>query len=307
MTKKEAHSTIKIPPMEYFKLDRAASILQCDTDDLLHYGVIGAIPLCIMMRGFSSTLAFIGGKDIKDPIEFYHEHKGNSSFLFREGNYISHFNSLLTEYDVYRTDSGIILFNGMAHGLWCVGYSEIESLLYYGEAKLTDATPFRPFGCDIFLEKTGVSCHIVSKKYFDLNWLPLLNRKLAEKIKFNSSINRNPETEITITSSDIFIARDTILKLKDAIDTGEPMKSMINGGVAPSSPTEENVGKPVKITEKQTRLIVALLKSAGLTDSDLKGSIQQLRTKANNKVEGLPLPDDDKTLIDWLRKGGINR
>ncbi|EMO3463279.1 TPA: hypothetical protein ACSRGI_000864 [Klebsiella variicola subsp. variicola] len=307
MTKKEAHSTIKIPPMEYFKLDRAASILQCDTDDLLHYGVIGAIPLCIMMRGFSSTLAFIGGKDIKDPIEFYHEHKGNSSFLFREGNYISHFNSLLTEYDVYRTDSGIILFNGMAHGLWCVGYSEIESLLYYGEAKLTDATPFRPFGCDIFLEKTGVSCHIVSKKYFDLNWLPLLNRKLAEKIKFNSSINRNPETEITITSSDIFIARDTILKLKDAIDTGEPMKSMINGGVAPSSPTEENVGKPVKITEKQTRLIVALLKSAGLTDSDLKGSIQQLRNKANNKVEGLPLPDDDKTLIDWLRKGGINR
>lgn len=307
MTKKEAHSTIKIPPMEYFKLDRAASILQCDTDDLLHYGVIGAIPLCIMMRGFSSTLAFIGGKDIKDPIEFYHERKGNSSFLFREGNYISHFNSLLTEYDVYRTDSGIILFNGMAHGLWCVGYSEIESLLYYGEAKLTDATPFRPFGCDIFLEKTGVSCHIVSKKYFDLNWLPLLNRKLAEKIKFNSSINRNPETEITITSSDIFIARDTILKLKDAIDTGEPMKSMINGGVAPSSPTEENVGKPVKITEKQTRLIVALLKSAGLTDSDLKGSIQQLRNKANNKVEGLPLPDDDKTLIDWLRKGGINR
>ncbi|WP_369136321.1 hypothetical protein [Klebsiella variicola] len=307
MTKKEAHSTIKIPPMEYFKLDRAASILQCDTDDLLHYGVIGAIPLCIMMRGFSSTLAFIGGKDIKDPIEFYHEHKGNSSFLFREGNYISHFNSLLTEYDVYRTDSGIILFNGMAHGLWCVGYSEIESLLYYGEAKLTDATPFRPFGCDIFLEKTGVSCHIVSKKYFDLNWLPLLNRKLAEKIKFNSSINRNPETEITITSSDIFIARDTILKLKDAIDTGEPMKSMINGGVAPSPPTEENVGKPVKITEKQTRLIVALLKSAGLTDSDLKGSIQQLRNKANNKVEGLPLPDDDKTLIDWLRKGGINR
>ena len=45
----------------------------------------------------------------------------------------------------------------------------------------------------------------------------------------------------------------------------------------------------------------------GLTDSDLKGSIQQLRTKATNKVEGLPLPDDDKTLIDWLRKGGIER
>ena len=82
---------------------------------------------------------------------------------------------------------------------------------------------------------------------------------------------------------------------------------MINGGVVPLPPTEMNVGKPLKTTEKQMRLIVALLKSIGLTDSDLKGSIQQLRAKANNRVEGLPLPDDDKTLIDWLRKGGINR
>ena len=82
---------------------------------------------------------------------------------------------------------------------------------------------------------------------------------------------------------------------------------MINVGVTPSSPTEEDVGKPVKITEKQTRLIVALLKRIGLTDSDLKGSITQLRNKANNKGEELPLPDDDKTLIDWLRKGGIKR
>ena len=68
-----------------------------------------------------------------------------------------------------------------------------------------------------------------------------------------------------------------------------------------------NVGKPVKTTEKQMRLIVALLKRIGLTDSDLKGSITQLRNKANNKGEELPLPDDDKTLIDWLRKGGVNR
>ncbi|HDS8579903.1 TPA: hypothetical protein QH731_005304, partial [Klebsiella variicola] len=108
MNKKEAHSSIKIPPMEYFTLDRAASILQCDIDDLLHYGVIGAIPLCVMMRGFPSALIFMGGKDIQDPIDFYHEHKGNFSFLFRENNYISEFNSLLTEHDAYKTDGGFI-------------------------------------------------------------------------------------------------------------------------------------------------------------------------------------------------------
>ena len=165
MNKKDAHSSIKIPPMEYFTLDRAASILQCDTDDLLHYGVIGAIPLCVMMRGFPSALIFMGGKDIQDPIDFYHEHKGNSSFLFREGNYISHFNSLLTEYDVYKTDGGFILFRGLAHGLWCLGHGEIESLLYSKRARVIDTTIFRPFGWDTFREKTGLSCQIISDRY----------------------------------------------------------------------------------------------------------------------------------------------
>lgn len=307
MSKKEDHGSIKIPPMEYFTLDRAASILQCDTDDLLHYGVIGAIPLCVMMRGFPSALIFVGGKDIQDPIEFYNEHKGNSSFLFRENNYISEFNSVLTEHDVYKTDGGFILFRGLAHGLWCLGHGEIESLLYSKRATVIDTTIFRPFGWDTFREKTGLSCHIISDRYFNQSWLPTLNRQLAKSAGFQLRESRKPAINEILTTSDLFISRDTILKLKDAIDTGEPIKSMINGGVIPLPPTEMNVGKPVKTTEKQMRLIVALLKRIGLTDSDLKGSITQLRNKANNKGEELPLPDDDKTLIDWLRKGGVNR
>lgn len=240
MNKKEAHSSIKIPPMEYFTLDRAASILQCDIDDLLHYGVIGAIPLCVMMRGFPSALIFMGGKDIQDPMDFYHEHKGNSSFLFRENNYISEFNSTLTEYDVYKTDGGFILFRGLAHGLWCLGHGEIESLLYSKRARVIDTTIFRPFGWDTFREKTGLSCQIISDRYFNQSWLPTLNRKLAESIGFQLSESRKPAINDILTTSDLFIARDTILKLKGAIDTGEPMKSMINGGVTiPPEPGEQ--------------------------------------------------------------------
>ena len=240
MAKKEAHSSIKIPPMEYFTLDRAASILQCDTDDLLHYGVIGAIPLCVMMRYFCSALVFVGGKDIQDPIEFYHEHKVNSSFLFRESNYVSHFNSTLTEHDAYKTDSGLILFRGLANGLWCLGHSEIESLLYSKKVKVIDTTIFRPFGWDAFREKTGLSCQIISDRYFNQSWLPTLNRQLAESIGFQLSESRKPALNETLTISDLFIARDTILKLKGAIDRGEPMKSMINGGVTiPPEPGEQ--------------------------------------------------------------------
>lgn len=240
MNKKEAHSSIKIPPMEYFTLDRAASILQCDTDDLLHYGVIGAIPLCLMMRGFPSALIFVGGKDIQDPIEFYNEHKGNSSFLFRDSNYVSHFNSTLTEHDAYKTDGGFILFRGLAHGLWCLGHGEIESLLYSKRARVIDTTIFMPFGWDTFREKTGLSCHIISDRYFNQSWLPTLNRQLAESAGFQLRESRKPAINEILTTSDLFIARDTILKLKDAIDTGEPMKSMINGGVTiPPEPGEQ--------------------------------------------------------------------
>ena len=240
MTKKEAHSSIKIPPMEYFTLDRAASILQCDTDDLLHYGVIGAIPLCVMMRYFCSALVFVGGKDIQDPIEFYNEHKVNLSFLFRDSNYVSHFNSTLTEHDAYKTDSGFILFRGLANGLWCLGHSEIESLLYSKKTRVIDTTIFRPFGWDTFREKTGLSCHIISDRYFNQSWLPTLNRQLAESIGFQLSESRKPAINETLTTSDLFIARDTILELKGAIDRGEPMKSMINGGVTiPPEPGEQ--------------------------------------------------------------------
>lgn len=261
MTKKEAHSSIKIPPMEYFKLDRAASILQCDTDDLLHYGVIGAIPLCVMMRYFCSALVFVGGQDIQDPIEFYNEHKVNSSFLFRDSNYVSHFNSFLTEHDVYKTDGGFILFRGLAHGLWCLGHGEIESLLYSERARVIDTTIFRPFGWDTFREKTGLSCHIISDRYFNQSWLPTLNRQLAESIGFQLSESRKPALNETLTISDLFIARDTILKLKDAIDTGEPMKSMINGGVTiPPEPSEQKQIAPTVNSNKVGEFIEMLIR-----------------------------------------------
>jgi hypothetical protein len=77
-------------------------------------------------------------------------------------------------------------------------------------------------------------------------------------------------------------------------------------GFQPQSP-ETMIEKPVRTTAKQAELIVALLKGIGLTDDDLVGSVSQLRAKANNKVNGLPFPDDDKPLIEWLRRGGISR
>jgi hypothetical protein len=64
------------------------------------------------------------------------------------------------------------------------------------------------------------------------------------------------------------------------------------------------IEKPVRTTAKQAELIVALLRGIGLTDDDLAGSVSQFRNKASNKVSDLPFPDDDKALVEWLRRGG---
>ncbi|KAE9627734.1 hypothetical protein [Aeromonas veronii] len=61
-----------------------------------------------------------------------------------------------------------------------------------------------------------------------------------------------------------------------------------------------------KVTKKQAKFIVALLKSCGIEESVLKGSITVLR----QKLARLPYPPevpDDKSLIKWLREGGVNR
>ncbi|WGE28332.1 hypothetical protein PHA77_12685 [Edwardsiella tarda] len=63
----------------------------------------------------------------------------------------------------------------------------------------------------------------------------------------------------------------------------------------------------LKVTVKQSTFTVALMKELGVTDEDLKGSITELRRKLARLAPSAPTPSDDKTLIDWLRKGGINR
>lgn len=63
---------------------------------------------------------------------------------------------------------------------------------------------------------------------------------------------------------------------------------------------------PERVTAKQCRFIVALLRSYNLTDDDFKGSIGDLRIKISNRIPSIGDPEiDDNTLTDWLKKGGV--
>lgn len=61
---------------------------------------------------------------------------------------------------------------------------------------------------------------------------------------------------------------------------------------------------PERITSKQCRFIVALLRAHGMTDEDFQGSITKLQKKmALKAIE--PIYGDDKTLTDWLVRAGV--
>lgn len=62
----------------------------------------------------------------------------------------------------------------------------------------------------------------------------------------------------------------------------------------------------VRVTNKQCRFIVALLRTHGFTEDDFRGSIGALRRKIAYKIPEIGDPSmDDKTLSDWLKKAGV--
>ncbi|WP_368206178.1 hypothetical protein [Aeromonas sp. s5] len=61
-----------------------------------------------------------------------------------------------------------------------------------------------------------------------------------------------------------------------------------------------------RVTSKQCRFIVDMLKSYGFGDEDFKGSISELRMKISNRIPSVGDPDiDDKTIADWLKRAGV--
>lgn len=46
-------------PLEYCKLDRASRLLECDVEDIIHWGAIGAIKLCYWLDNEEVLMAFL--------------------------------------------------------------------------------------------------------------------------------------------------------------------------------------------------------------------------------------------------------
>ncbi|MDE9447776.1 hypothetical protein KKJ04_20010 [Xenorhabdus bovienii] len=115
-------------------------------------------------------------------------------------------------------------------------------------------------------------------------FIPVLN----EPIKLD-------EDNVYITKKQLAIIYNSITK---GISLSEA-KIISDEKIAPTNESD-------RVTAKQSTVIVSAFKELGITENDMKGSINQLRQKIARKAPGILLPDD-KTIIDWLRRGGISR
>ena len=98
------------------------------------------------------------------------------------------------------------------------------------------------------------------------------------------------------------------LSLDNLYVTKTQIKNIISNLMIPfDDMINKDNSKKTNTTKKQSEFTVGILKEIGFTNSDLRGSISELRKKIARKLPTVSVPADDKSLIDWLRKGGIDR
>ncbi|KLU14170.1 MULTISPECIES: hypothetical protein [Xenorhabdus] len=157
-----------------------------------------------------------------------------------------------------------------------INCTEMELLLL----AQTDAIKFHLYPdptCGL-IEWDSVSC-------LEIGAILLRNKKVSEVIKKCVS-----EVGIEIELTDLVITQEELIKAYNILN---------NSSVEKPAPR-------IKETAKQSRVIVDLLESHGLTGEDFKGSIGSLRQKIARipKIKSFTNLDD-KTISKWLKQANV--
>ncbi len=295
------------PALEFCSLPRAAELLGCQVSDLIHFAHIGAVEFCLNFDRFEAVLITHALDEWEEAFPPYIEgrHKNKSP--------LSTFSRMATFH--FKNDGGYNLERLYHHpsipslksplisisGLWALTPMSLDNYFFSGlqhnrEVTLT-ALDFGvkeadiPFSLDNFGEEGFV----------------MLATPPTEHLYTSGPLDAELVTPIvTITANDIYLTRKQIEKVANGV--GLEIPNHLNGGVLAPENLTATTGKSVRTTIKQSDYIVALLKIAGITDNELLGSITELKAKIGRKSSEIALPEvDDNTLVDWLRRAGVNR
>lgn len=298
-----------IPSVDYCRVTRASEILGCSTEDIIYWAGEGKIRLCARLYDVKGKLLIPAIQDSEKTLLFLIElmntpkpnefiQKGNDFVnahplisIFPEETFIPESKDSIEEFamNVFKGDG----FPVSVDGLW-----ELESSLF---SFYDFDTPPTIGGVS---EEMQMAAKIIEVLDMDIE----INKLLIIK---STSFKANPANTEGEIGDYVFLAgvqsKPVILSVDNLYITRKQIAYIHENLMMTSLSHINGEVKATKVTAKQSAFTVALMKKIGITNEELAGSITELRRKLVRLAPDAPVPDDDKSLIDWLRKGGVDR
>lgn len=227
-----------VPVLEFCNLPRAAELLSCQVNDLIHFAEIGIVEFCLELNGYEAALMMMReGGDFSDwekkypvralkyinksPISYF---TPNASWdVYLPGSDIAE-----TPKQLYHCEnkknirSPLILLSG----LWALmPMSPVSS--FYRNLKVSGKADFHRYDFS-FKEANMPYSHV---EFENNDWVILAMNKYENHYSLESMMSQSISDVIgTIKIDDIYITRYQIEKLDNGI--GKELPSYVNGGIS---------------------------------------------------------------------------
>lgn len=198
-------------PLEYCRIERAAQLLNCEVDDILHWGAIGAIELGVYVDMMRADLHFEGVNcQQEDSFDHLVGRLRASRKSLPTTHTIGAYGIFSPIDDMHKDGGASFVIEGIADGIWRVPEYALQSMTR-GEVYalcLMDSAG-RPLGLwtttsSMLLPMGGVEDEV------------------------NVFLNPRLEATANVSGDDLWIAGACLQKLHHSITTGEPLPNIYN-------------------------------------------------------------------------------
>ncbi len=282
----------KLPPLEYCRIERAARILDCEVDDIIHWGAISAIELAILIPHTKPKKALLNVKkdlwlEKKEVISEEDPDSGHYSTYGADWNTNSHswiYNAVPNNHISIMKKQIADSFSGLASGPFAVDRRIATSI--EADGKYTGPLLVRHADTWISAEDADVTVILVQADD---------SGKLSGE-------------EVTLTSEDLWITRPQLEKLHKHLTKKLPIPNIYTEAGIGNQVKENLFGKHVIINDSTTprgkaiQVIAALLKL--IPNLDIEGlnptKIYEIISTmlADKGLEQLPV--SDRQFREWF-------
>lgn len=284
----------KLLPLEYCKLDRAARMLGCEVEDLIHWGAIKAIDLRLYIDKYPCVI-----QDQRNDDEIKLSSIGSIDSIYLNGGLASYWSLKKMVYET-TGERYVRLLKQIGPGKFVTEESEDPVVEY----EVTHCGGFWavPYGVPMSMEKAN------DGRYQLYGRLVLYCYEGKDTICAHVFFH---DEDLYLTASDLWIAREDIKKLHKALSEDDPMLPNIfnSAEIAAQARKEEQERGDVleqerpktRISNPHAKLTVALMRSM-YSDAELSQPYK-LHGVMGAGLPGYPI-EDGKTLKEILKKGG---